>query len=365
MKTFCVNKIQNKKILGRASVLKNGIAFFWTASGIELNVKAKELWAEFESDYSTHEVWIAIFINGVQSARLMLNKGQNKICIFRQSNEKAVKNIRIYKETQAMGDDRSHKMILKNFCTDGSFEAVKSAKLKIEFIGDSITSGEGIVGASSEGDWVSRVFGGTKTYAFKLASMLNADLNVLSQSGWGTVASYDNNTDHTLPKYYEQTCGVLQGANAKELGALNAWDFKKFQPNIIVVNLGTNDQGAFYNPEHTNADGTKFKLRLAPNGVPEKESAAYFEKGVVDFLKTLRAKNPKAKIVWCYGMMGRLLVPQIRRALATYKKLSGDTNAQFFMLPAIDNAKTAALDHPSEVQHQAAAEFLYKKIYKS
>ena len=102
MRIFPANKIQNKKILGRAGTLKNSIAIFWSASGIELNVRASELWARIDSDFSTHEVWIAIFVDGVQTARLMLNKGTNEICIFRNMNPNVAKNVRIYKETQGI-----------------------------------------------------------------------------------------------------------------------------------------------------------------------------------------------------------------------------------------------------------------------
>lgn len=75
---FLANEIQEKKILGRAHVLEDAIAIFWSASGIELNVRAGELWARIDSNFSTHEVWIAIFVDGAQTARLMFAKGGMK-----------------------------------------------------------------------------------------------------------------------------------------------------------------------------------------------------------------------------------------------------------------------------------------------
>lgn len=359
MKIFLANEIQEKKILGRAKILEDSIAIFWSASGIELNVRAGELWAGIDSDFSTHEVWIAIFIDGAQTARLMLGKGRNEICVFRNMNPEIVKNVRIYKETQAMECDARHKMILKDFRTDGIFLPVKNANVKIEFIGDSITSGEGAVGAKIECDWISAFFGATKTYAFKLAQMLGADFNVISQSGWGTVTGYDNDTSHALPAYYEKTCGVLRGSENETLGAQSEWNFSLWQPDLIIVNLGTNDQGAFMNPPFAK---TNFKMKLRADGTPEKSSAEFFEKGVVDFLKFLRAKNPGAKIFWCYGMMGRLLAKNIEAALELYKKQSGDANAHFVLLPEMDSEESGALCHPSEAQHEIAARFLYEKI---
>ena len=339
--------------------MKNSIAIFWSASGIELNVRASELWARIDSDFSTHEVWIAIFVDGVQTARLMLNKGTNEICIFRNMNPNVAKNVRIYKETQAMECDGRHKMVLKDFRTDGIFLPVKNASLKIEFIGDSITSGEGTVGAKIERDWISAFFGATRTYAFKLAQMLDADFSVISQSGWGTVTGYDNDTSHAIPAYYKKTCGLLHGAANEKLGAQTEWNFYLWQPDLIIVNLGTNDQGAFTSPPFSK---TNFKMRLCADGTPEKASADFFERGVVEFLKLLRAKNPGAKIFWCYGMMGRLLAKNIKNALDFYKRQSGDKNAHFVLLPEMDLKERGALGHPSEAQHEIAARFLYKKI---
>jgi len=336
MKTFFVNEIQNKKIMGRSASCDEGIDFFWTASGIEVNVNASQLWAQIQSDYDNLEVWISVWLNGVQTSRIMLNQGVNDICLFRNLPSQKAKNVRIYKETQAMGDDAKHRFLLKSFKTDGDFLPVTPQPLKIEFIGDSITSGEGAVGAKSETDWTSIFFGGTKTWAFKLAQSLGADFNVISQSGWGVVTGYDCNLDHAIPKYYEEICSVMQRPSAKE-----KWDFKRFEPDYVILNLGTNDQ----NP----CKDRKDILEL-------------FEPGVISFLTKIREHNPKAKILWCYGMMGRILEKEIESAVNEYKKKSGDENVQFILLPELDYAKTGALSHPTEAQQQDAADYIYSTV---
>ncbi len=324
------------KIMGRAAQSEDGIDFFWTASGFEANANGSELWAQIDSDYDKFEVWISVWLNGIQSARLMLNKGQNDICLFRNMPSASIKNVRVYKETQAMGDDAKHRFLLKSLSTDGDLLPVTPQPLKIEFIGDSITSGEGTAGAKGETDWSSIFFGGTKTWAFKIAQKLGADFNVISQSGWGVVCGYDSNFDHALPKYYQEVCSV-----ANRFGGEKEWDFSNFEPDMVIVNLGTNDQ----NPCQSRPD-----------------IAELFEPAVISFLKKIRAKNSKAKIVWCYGMIGHVLEKQIKRAVEEYKKQSGDKNVQFVLLPNIDMEKTAALSHPSEAQQEEAARFLLKRL---
>ncbi len=366
MKTFFIEDITNKRILGRSPLTKEGLALFWTASGIELNAKASELWAEFDSDYSDFESWISIWIDGKQMSRLMIAKGISKVCIFRNMRNSAskAKNVCIYKESPAFADDKKSSLVLKSLSTDGDFMPVKKSKLRIEFIGDSITSGEGVMGANGSSDWISMFFGGTETYAFRLSKMLGAEPRMLSQSGWGVITGFDNNPLHNIPLYYDEVCGLLDGPDNIRLGAKAPNDFKAWQPNLIVVNLGTNDQGAFSHPAFTDDNGNVYKMRLDKNGLPDNDDALYFESGVTQFLYLLRKNNPKAKIIWCYGMIGHLLLVQIKRAISTYKKESGDSNVEFVLMPEIDSKKTAALHHPSQEQHQAAADLLYKHIVK-
>lgn len=341
MKTFlakelAANKSGKIKVMGRAALSDDGIDFFWSASGFELNARAGELWAQIQSDYDKFEVWISVWLNGVQTARLMLNKGQNDVCLYRNLPSTNVKNIRVYKETQAMGDDAKHRFLLKSISTDGDLLPVPPQPLRMEFIGDSITSGEGTVGAKEETDWTSVFFGATKTWAFKLAQKLGADFNVISQSGWGVVCGYDGNLDHALPKYYGEVCSV-----ANRFGGEREWDFSNFEPDWIIVNLGTNDQ----NPCQSRPDISEI-----------------FEAGVVSFLQKIRRHNPKAKIVWCYGMIGHILAERLEKAVNEYKAKSGDERVQCILLPNIDMEKTGALSHPTEIQQQEAADYLRSQI---
>lgn len=324
------------KIMGRTAQSEDGVDFFWSASGFEANANGSELWARIESDYDKFEVWISVWLNGVQTARLMLNKGTNDVCLYRNLPSANVKNVRVYKETQAMGDDAKHRFLLKSLSTDGDLLPVTPQPLRIEFIGDSITSGEGTVGAKGETDWTSIFFGATKTWAFKLARMVGADFNVISQSGWGVVCGYDGNLDHALPKYYGEVCSV-----ANRFGGERKWDFKNFEPDWVIVNLGTNDQ----NPCQSRPD-----------------IADIFEAGVISFLTKIRANNPKAKIVWCYGMIGHILAERLQKAVDTYKAQSGDKDVQYILLPEIDMEKTGALSHPTEIQQQEAADYLRSQI---
>ena len=48
--------------------------------------------------------------------------------------------------------------------------------------------------------------------------------------------------------YYEQVCGVAAGAHNAALGAQQPYDFAAWPADAVIINLGTNDEGAMNNP---------------------------------------------------------------------------------------------------------------------
>lgn len=363
LKRYNISKLEKVKFYGRnGKAEKDGETaevLFWTGSGFEVNVTGTELWAEFITDYNEYEQWILIEINGCVVSRQMLNPGKSEVCLFRGRENEAVKNVRVFKEVQAMPLDENASLLVTALKTDGKFKKVKDKKIKIEFIGDSITSGEGIYGAKEEEEWISMWFSCNGNYAFETAKALNADFRIISQSGWGVVCGWDNDPSRALPKYYEKVCGVLSGKTNKEYGAFKKHDFKSWQPDVVVINLGTNDSGAFEQPEFVIPEtGEKFKLHKNKDGSFKREDIEFFEKGVYDFLVKVRKNNPKAEIIWVYGMLGTSLMEALYEAEIKYK---ADHNDKKVYLKELDNNTpeiTGARQHPGKGCHKKAAEKL-------
>ena len=103
-------------------------------------------------------------------------------------------------------------------------------KYRLEFVGDSITSGEGTVGAVYEEDWISAFFSAENTYPRMVADALSAEYRVISQSGWGIVTGWNGNVENKIPPFYTQVCGLLTGERNASLGALEDYDFEAWQP---------------------------------------------------------------------------------------------------------------------------------------
>lgn len=143
---FELTEVKHLKVHGRTTGNLSPLTLFWTGSALELNVQGSELWLEVESRYELYESWISVLVNGVPVSRQMLAEGRNWICLFRGMNPLKTTNVRIVKEVQAMSADPGCVLQMHAVRTDGEFLPVRERPRKIEFIGDSITSGEGAIG---------------------------------------------------------------------------------------------------------------------------------------------------------------------------------------------------------------------------
>ena len=182
------------------------------------------------------------------------------------------------------------------------------------------------------------------------ADALDADFRLVSQSGWGVASAYDNNPYNVIPAIYDSL-------NAKR--DVYDYDHSSWKTDAVVINLGTNDGGAFDNPAfYDPKDGTVYKNKKLSDGSYDPESLARIEKGIVDFLKHLRETNPEAHLLWVFGMLGWGLADAIDKAISAYRKETGDDNTAFLKLPEAVGDAFGSRGHPGYENHKAASEVI-------
>jgi len=147
---------------------------------------------------------------------------------------------------------------------------------RIEFFGDSITSGMGDESPDDGPDDLLKDKNSFMSYAAITARNLDAEMHMTSQSGIGIMISWFN---FTMPKFYDQLSAV--GNNDSH------WDFSSWTPDVVVINLFQNDSWLI--------DRDK---KLSPLPTDEQRVQAY-----IDFVSTIRSKYPKAYIVCSLGSM--------------------------------------------------------------
>lgn len=342
------------RVLGRHATDEGPLTLFYTASGIECIFTGSELWLELNADYGLYEPWISVELNGAWISRFPVTAGHSEVCLFRGMTPGRPKRVRVFKDVQAMHDDERHLLQITALrWEEGEFLPLPAPRMRLEFVGDSITSGEGAIGARQEEDWISAFFSAMNHYARLTADALGAEYRLVSQSGWGILSAWDNNPHNCILPCYEQICGLAEGDRNAALGARQPNDFAAWPADAVIVNLGTNDAGAAHNPPWTDPEtGAVWAQSTGP------EHRARLEQAVVDGLKLLRRCNPRALLVWVYGMLGDELRPTLEQAVERYRRETGDTRARFLPLPDTTPETIGARQHPGAASHQKAAEVL-------
>ncbi len=363
LKKYTLKEIPYYKVHGRTVPGACPLPLFFSGSAVELNVSGSELWADLEVSWQNLEMWITVEVNGELMSRQMLPQGTYSLCLFRGMNPETVKNVRLTRELQAMTEDEDCCLLIHGFETNGDFHPVPRGKYTLEFVGDSITSGEGTYGAKGEADWIPMYMSYSRDYAKMTAEALGADAFLISRGGWGVLSGWDNNPDSNIPSRYEQLCGLCCGRKNESLGAFTPYDFSARKTDAVIVNLGTNDASAFQQPAwHDPATGRSFKQHLNPDGSYREEDLNRFKDAVVSFLKMLRRQNPQAHIVWCYGMLGYDLTGAINDAINRYTAESSDRNLIFLQLPNTTEETVGSNEHPGELSHRRAARVLIEYL---
>lgn len=185
---------------------------------------------------------------------------------------------------------------------------------RIEFYGDSITEGA----MMSDQPFCN----GYLAYAATTARLLKAETSVVSKSGMGLVRGFT--LPQTLPGMYDRT---------EPMRGDKKWDFSKWTPHVVVVNIGQNDSWTGADP-------------------------ATFIDTYIKFIKTLRGHYPKALIICALGSMDatapRGLYPgYVTKAVERLKTEEKDSHVETFFFEFL-----GAKGHPNSKQARAMAEKL-------
>ena len=201
---------------------------------------------------------------------------------------------------------------------------------KIEFIGDSMTCGYGLEASDEKQGFADETSNHYYTYAALTARALQAQHVVVARSGIGIYRNYKGpktGNAECMPRMYDQT---LFGVETEK------WDFANYTPDVVCVNLGTNDVST------------------------EPYDKTMLENAYRDFYYTLRVKYPEAKIVFLSGctMFGNKLehLQFAMDAVVRQARLKGDTNVyRFDASTQLGDLGYGAAWHPSKWQHEKMA----------
>ena len=349
----------NVKVLGRTTQIGDVLYLGFSGAYIEFETVASKVQVMFCTDKEVmEEIYrgqVAVHINdeAEPSMRFALTKPEEEITIFEAKAAQKIK-LRIVKMSEAAFGIVGIKNIRIESGTDNEREgtdkeipvqATPYKERKIEFIGDSITCGYGNEGICDQDIFCTAQENPEAAYAILTANAVDADYQLVSWSGIGIITNWvpeDVNEpleEILMPKLYQyrdlRLCEKLKLPEEK-------WDYKEYQPDLIVLYLGTNDDSYV-------------------RKIPDRQE--YFGTRYYAFLEQIHTCNPASAILCILGTMGQNLCEEERMRVEAFKAQYPDVKIDFMILPeqlAQDGIGTDS--HPSKETHRKGADILTAKI---
>ncbi|MBQ7358591.1 MAG: GDSL family lipase [Lachnospiraceae bacterium] len=335
------------KTLGRTEYLNDTLWMVSSGTGAEFTFTGTKAVITMQADTALmgdrdSQARIAIFVNDECVVDDMIDSMAEVYTVF-ESEVETECTVRVIKLSEAAMSTVGLKTI-EVTATEDIKPTANKAHL-IEFVGDSITCGYGVEDEVKEHHFSTKTENVMKAYAYKTAQALDVDYSMVSYSGHGIISGYTGTGEKVetqlVPAYYSKL-GFSYGTYLKTTPFDVEWDFGKRQPDLIVINLGTNDDS------YTGDDAAK---------------QAEYVTGYVAFLKEVRKNNPDATILCTLGIMGDRLYPSVEKAVADYSAETGDMNIHSMKFNVQSYSDGYAADwHPTEKTHTKAAEKLTNKI---
>ena len=315
------------KTQGRNTLKDGALWLDFSASGIEfsancegkvaLNLNVKSL----KQTDSYGGLYFTVIVDGVKKDRAQchITSTGNVELVLAENLPAGNHTFEVYRQTEHRGAEVG----ISSIALNGSFnEKPEDNRLYIEFIGDSISTGFGALGTTSDSDGGSPKWqDATAAYPFLTAKALGADFSDVCYSGIG--AKYGWQDPNMLNFYPYQRWQYDRNTQ---------YNFNARQPDVVVIALGTNDIAM------ETERGITLEQRLA---------------GYQELLDLVRAKNPNSKIVWIYGMMkddDNARIPAIIEE-------NGGAAAGLYSLELVTNTAGAGW-HPSAAGQQKFADDL-------
>lgn len=264
--------------------------FFFTASGFEVAFFGTSL--EFTVTATncliqSKQPHLVVLIDGEEDPTngtlYVLNEAENTITISGLTD--GYHTIKVLKRSEASDSDTA----LKSIETDGYFVMPPQQKaFKVQYIAASSSTGYGNLGAVNESKTTANS-NGLLAYAYLTSYLLDAETSIFSASGWGVSRGWNTggriSETQNIPNAYVHI--AIDDSNA--VFTEGTFDFTDYTPDVLVVNLGTNDFNA-----------SSYSSMSAEDKSAVEET---FVTDYVNFLVVLNNMYPNAKIIIAYGLM--------------------------------------------------------------
>lgn len=262
---------------GRVEFRKDAALLYWSGTSISISFKGTAISAILQDADTANYYNVIVDDKVVSKIHLGLDK---RTFVLASGLSNGKHKLQLFKRTEW---DKGTTMFY-------GFEVPQDTKLlpvpvapkrKIEFYGNSITCGYAIEDEKTDSG-IGYYENNYLTYAALTARHFNAQYSCISKSGIGIMLSW---FPLIMPEIYDRI-------NPQD--STSKWDFSRYTPDVVVVNLFQNDSWLVNKPEHA-----EFKHRFGTT----KPSEEFIVNSYKNFITKIRAKYPKANIICALGSM--------------------------------------------------------------
>lgn len=264
--------------IGRVAMRDSAAELAWSASSVTINFNGTAVSATLKDERSDNNY--DVIVDGKVANILHPEKAKNKY-VLASGLPYSKHTLELFKRTEwAMGKTWFY-----------GFELNKGGKVlppppakkrKMDFFGNSITCGYADIDTTGKDRGTSPYEDGYISYAAITARHFNAGFHNTSKSGIGITVSW-------FPLIMPQMYNRLDATDPN-----SKWDFSKYTPDVVVINLFQNDSWITNMPNND-----QFKVRFGTTA----PSADFIIKAYREFVKTIRKTYPKAQIICILGSM--------------------------------------------------------------
>lgn len=311
------------RIVGRTAPGTNGsVRFSWP--GVNINARFEGTQVSMNLNDGSNKNRFTVVVDGGTPKTVTTTSGQTSLTLATGLSN-TTHDLVIWRNTEASTGVTTFTG-LSNFGSGGALMAPPAAPdRRIEVIGDSLSVGAGVEGTSTTcTPGIDAFTNNYLAYGSVAARTVAADVVTIAWSGIGVYVSYGG-TAPTMPARYDFAIPNDQ----------TPWDFSKYQPQVVVLNLGTND---FY------------------NGNP---GQPYID-AYVAFIQHVRSKYASANMI-LIDMYGGDRLTAINSVVTALKK-SGESKVEALSFSSVPNNNTACNQHPNIKAQQAMGALLATRL---
>jgi lysophospholipase L1-like esterase len=327
------------QIMGRHEVLANesvsfgasGVSFFVRFSGSSLEVDLSD---EFRDGMSYN--WFTVIVDGQESHRFRTVQGVKRYVVVDELSS-GIHDVILIKATEGANGRNA----ISAFHADEFHQAPELPNKRIEFIGDSITCGMGADEREvvcGQAEWMDQ-HTAWNNYAVQVARELNAQYMLTAVSGMGMHRNWST-PGPIMPDRYASIYSDPLDTSTK-------WDHSKYQADMVIIALGTNDF----------SDGDKPDPRPAP-------IEAEFKEQYRRFLDQLRSVYHNADFLLLNSPIledhkNEMLTSWLHD-LKSERHHAGDNNIQVYEFAK--RYPSGCTGHPSMEEHKQMASELFEVV---